>query len=623
MPRASRTAGATPRAAPPPGSPPGATRWPPARPRAKPNPRPSLLWRLTKLALILAIWGTVALAAVLLWFVHDLPRPAVALEQTRRPSVTLQSADGSLLATQGDLFGEVVRLRDLPPHLPAALLAIEDRRFYRHFGLDPWGLARALWVNWQEGEVVQGGSTLTQQLAKNLFLTRERSARRKVQEALLALWLERRFSKAELLEIYLNRVYLGAGAWGVDAAARVYFGTSARRLNLWQAAMIAGLPQAPSRHNPRTNPDGAVARAAEVLGAMADTGAITPEQRARALEEMRPPPRPSRQGGWFADWVFERVPARFPDGRDLVIRTTLDPRWQAAAEARLAALLDGPGREADARQGAVVVLDAATGAVRAMVGGRDFRRSPFNRATDARRQPGSAFKPLYYLAAVERGASPADAVSDGPLRMGGWSPSNGQWRSRGQITVEDALAHSVNTAAVRVMQMAGGPKAAAESAQRLGLRGRFPRDGSVALGTGEVTLLDLAAAYAAFANGGRRVEPFGMGRVDAAGRTYPGDRAEAAQVTTPEAADQVRRMLVAAVARGTGRLAAVPGAVVGGKTGTTQDYRDAWFVGFAELPAGRVVVGVWLGNDDNAPMDEVRGGTLPARLFREVVEAAR
>ncbi len=270
-----------------------------------------------------------------------------------------------------------------------------------------------------------------------------------------------------------------------------------------------------------------------------------------------------------------------------------------------------------------MVLDAATGAVRAMVGGRDFRRSPFNRASDARRQPGSAFKPLYYLAAVERGLSPGDTVSDGPLRMGGWSPSNGQWRTRGEITIEDALAHSVNTAAVRVMQLAGGPKAAAESAQRLGLRGRFPRDGSIALGTGEVTLLDLAAAYAAFANGGRRVEPFGMARVDAAGRPYPGDRAEAAPVTTPEAAEAVRRMLVAAVARGTGRLAAVPGVTVGGKTGTTQDYRDAWFVGFAELPSGRVVVGVWLGNDDNAPMDEVRGGTLPARLFREVVEAAR
>jgi penicillin-binding protein 1A len=599
--------------------PPKAREEPPARPTA----RPSLLWRLTKLALILAIWGGLAMGAVLLWFVHDLPRPSVALEQTRRPSVTLQTAEGNLLATQGDLFGEVLRLRDMPAHLPAALLAIEDRRFRSHFGVDVIGLARAAYTNWQAGEVVQGGSTLTQQLAKNLFLSPERSTRRKVQEALLALWLERRFTKDELLEIYLNRVYLGAGAWGVDAAARVYFGVSARRLYLWQAAMIAGLPQAPSRHNPRTNPDGAIARAADVLAAMVETGAITEEQRARAMEEMRPPPRPSRNGGWFADWLFEEIPTRFPGSQDLVIRTTLDPRWQAAAEQRLAALLDGAGREANVSQGAVVVLDAATGAVRAMVGGRDYRRSPFNRAADARRQPGSAFKPIFYLAALEQGASPSDMVSDLPLHLGRWSPGNGQWRARGEITLEEALAHSVNTSAVRIMQQAGGARAAADMAARLGLSGRFPRDASIALGTGEVTLLDLTATYAAFANGGRRVEPWGMQRIESAGRTYPGDRQEAAQVVPSEAAAQLRQMLVAVVTRGTGRQAAVPGVVVGGKTGTTQDYKDAWFVGFAQLPTGTVAIGVWLGNDDNRGMDDVRGGTLPARLFREIVEAAR
>ncbi|MBY0338951.1 MAG: PBP1A family penicillin-binding protein [Acetobacteraceae bacterium] len=594
---------------------------PPARPSAP--ARPSLLWRLAKFALILAIWGALAAGAVLLWFVHDLPRPSIALEQTRRPSVTLQTTEGHLLATQGDLFGEVLRLRDLPPHLPAALLAIEDRRFHSHFGVDVIGLARAAYVNWQAGEVVQGGSTLTQQLAKNLFLTSERSTRRKVQEVLLALWLEQRFTKEQLLEIYLNRVYLGAGAWGMDAAARVYFGVSARRVNLWQAAMLAGLPQAPSRHNPRANPDGAMARAADVLNAMVDTGAITESQRQQAMDEMRPPPRPSRQGGWFADWVFEQVPARFPGSQDLVIRTTLDPRWQTAAEQRLAALLDSAGREARVSQGAVVVLDAGTGAIRAMVGGRDFRRSPFNRAADARRQPGSAFKPVYYLAALEQGAGPSDMVSDLPLRLGRWSPGNGQWRARGEITLEEALAHSVNTAAVRVMQQAGGARAAIEAAARLGLAGRYPRDASIALGTGEVTLLDLTASYAAFVNGGRRVEPHGMQRIESGGRTHPGDRQEPAPVIAAEVAAQMRQMLVAVVARGTGRQAAVPGVTVGGKTGTTQDYKDAWFVGFAQLASGPVLLGVWLGNDNNEGMDDVRGGTLPARLFREIVEAAR
>jgi penicillin-binding protein 1A len=385
--------------------------------------------------------------------------------------------------------------------------------------------------------------------------------------------------------------------------------------------MLAGLPQAPSRYNPRTNPEAAMARAAEVLSAMVETGAITDAERTRAMEEMRPPPRPSRQGGWFADWVLERVPSRFPGSQDLVIRTTLDPRLQAAVEARLAALLDGPGRELDVRQGAVVALDAETGAVRAMAGGRDFRRSPFNRATDARRQPGSTFKPIYYLAALERGASPNDLVSDGPLRLGGWSPSNGQWRMRGEITLEEALAHSVNTAAVRVMQQAGGARAAAEMAGRLGIGGRFPRDASIALGTGEVTLLDLTAAYAAFANGGRRIAPYGMTRIEAAGRTHAGDRAEAPQVVPTEAAAEMRRMLIAAVQRGTGRQAAIPGLAIGGKTGTTQENRDAWFIGFAPYGTGSLVMGVWLGNDDNAQMDDVRGGTLPARLFREILES--
>jgi penicillin-binding protein 1A len=572
---------------------------------------------------LLVIWGGLAFAALLLFFAWDMPRADRVLEQQRRPSVTLQTTEGGLLATQGDLFGEVLRLRDMPAHLPAALLAIEDRRFREHFGLDVIGLARAVYANYTAGEVVQGGSTLTQQLAKNLYLSGARSLRRKVQEAMLAVWLEHRFTKDELLEIYLNRVYLGAGVYGVDAAARVYFGVSARRVTLWQAAVLAGLPQAPSRLNPRANPDGAAARARDVLAAMRATGAITEAQHEQALRELIIPPRPSRNGGWFADWVFEDIPRSFPGSQDLVIRTTLDPRWQATVEARLAALLDGAGREARVGQGAVVVMDAATGAVRAMAGGRDFRRSPFNRATDARRQPGSTFKAFSYLALLEAGASPSDPIADGPLSIGRWSPSNGPWRTRGAVTLEEAFAHSVNTAAVRAMQQAGGPRAVADVAMRLGVRGRFPRDASLALGTGEVTLLDMTAAYAAMVNGGRRVTPFGMARVEAEGRNVTPARAEPAQVIPSGAAAGMRQMMMATTRYGTGRQAAVPGLVTGGKTGTTQDYRDAWFIGFAALPSGTVTIGVWLGNDDNAGMDDVRGGTAPARLFREILESMR
>ncbi len=580
--------------------------------------------RLLGLLVMLLVWGGLALAGLLLWFTWDMPRPdAAALAATRRPSVTLLAADGSLLATQGDLYGRPVRLRDLPAHLPAALIAVEDRRFFHHPGLDPLGLARAALANWRAGEVVQGGSTLTQQLAKNLFLTPERTARRKVQEALLALWLERRFGKRQLLEIYLNRVYLGAGAYGVDAAARLYFGVPATRLDLWQSAMLAGLPKAPSRLNPRASPDLAMGRAADVLDAMAETGAITPGQREAALAGMRIPARPPLGAGWFADWALDDLAERFPGNADLTLRATLDPRIQAVAEQRLAALLAGPGARAGVGQGAVVVLEAEGGAVRAMVGGRDYRDSQFNRAVGARRQPGSAFKPFVFLAALERGARPEDPVEDGPLRLGGWSPGNGAWAARGTITLEEALAQSVNTAAVRVLLGAGGPGAVAAVAERLGLAGPFPRDAALALGTGEVGLLDLAAAYAAIANGGLRVVPHGIAAAAQAegGRPLAVPRAAPRRVLAAEDAAAMRRMLAAVVARGTGRAAAVPGRAAAGKTGTTQEFRDAWFLGWSEGRAGPLVIGIWLGNDDARPMRDVRGGTLPALLFREIASA--
>ncbi len=592
----------------------------PPAPAPKPSARPTLKppakrWRWWHFAIPLITWASVALAALLLWFCWDLPRPDVAMETTRKPSVTLLAADGAMLATQGDLYGETVRLRDLPAYLPAALIAIEDRRFRQHPGVDVLGIGRALYTNLVAGGVRQGGSTLTQQLAKNLFLTPERNTRRKVQEALLALWLEARFSKDQLLEIYLNRVYLGGGAFGVDAAARLFFGVPARRVTLWQAAMLAGLPKAPSRLNPRSAPDAATARTVEVLEAMAETGAITPQQARAEAERINPRARPSRGAGWFADWVLEEVPTRFPDSADLMLRSTLDSRLQAHVEARLAALLAGPGARAGVTQGAVVALDAASGAVRAMAGGRDYASSQFNRAVDARRQPGSAFKPIVFLAALERGATPEEMVADTPLHIGPWSPGNGAWRSRGEVSLEDALAQSINTAAVRVLLRAGGARAVAGVAHRLGLTGRLPNDASLALGTGEVSLLELTAAYAAFGNGGRRVTPYALAANGHAALPH----AMPEQIVAPEHAAAMRRMLLAVVSRGTGRAAAVPGRAVAGKTGTTQDFRDAWFVGLV----GPLVVGVWLGNDDASPMDEVAGGGLPARLFREIAESTR
>ncbi len=588
---------------------------PPLPASPAPARRPGLRW--LRWLVLAMVWGGVAFGALLLVLTWDLPRTDIALTTTRRPGVTLEAVDGRVIATSGDVHGEVVRLRDMPPHLPAALIAIEDRRFNAHWGLDPIGIARAAYVNLTTGRVAQGGSTLTQQLAKNLFLTPDRTLRRKAQEALLALWLEWKFNKDELLEIYLNRVYLGSGAYGVDAASRLYFGVPATRLNLWQSAVMAGLPKAPSRLNPRADPEGAARRAAEVLDAMADMGAITQRQATAATEAIRIAPRPSRDSGWFADWVMDDLATRFPGNADLVLRTTLDLRMQAVVEQRLEALLSGPGARARAGQGAVVVMEAATGNIRAMAGGRDYRATQFNRATQARRQPGSVFKPFVFLAALERGATREEAVADTPVNLGGWSPGNGEWRSRGEISLEEALAHSVNTSAVRVLARAGGAREAASVAARFGLEGPFPRDATLALGTGEVTLLDLAAAYAAFANNGLLPRPRGLASARADGRALPIAPAASTRATSAENAAAMRRMLEAVVARGTGRAAQPPGGrTVAGKTGTTQDFRDAWFVGWS----GPLVIGIWLGNDDGSPMLDVRGGTLPARLFRDILE---
>ena len=570
---------------------------------ARPSRRRRLLFWALRWGFIASVWLTLALAVTVLWYARDLPRPESALDAARRPSLTLQDRSGHTIATFGDIVGEPLRLKDFAPALPAAVVAVEDRRFWNHFGIDPIGLLRAAWVNLTAGRVVQGGSTLTQQVAKTLFLTNARTTKRKVQELLLTLWLERHFTKKEILEIYLNRVYLGSGAWGMDAAAKMYFGVSARRVTLPQAAVLAGLPRAPSRFNPRVNPGAALARARDVLGTMVDSGVITAEQAATATAQIVFPPSPVAPG-WFADWIADQSQSLLAPDTDAVLRTTLDGRYQAVAERNLAALLDGPGAAAMVGQGAVVIVDAANGAVRAMVGGHNFRTSPFNRAVLARRQPGSSFKPFVWLTALETGMTPDDTVLDAPLRIGTWSPSNFEHRYMGEITLEEALAQSVNTASVRILMRSGGPKAVAATAARLGIADKMPKDASLALGTGEVGLLELTAAYAPFFNGGNRVIPFGLDKTP-----HPAE-----PVITPATASMMAKMLGAVVTRGTGRAAAVPGRVVAGKTGTTQDYKDAWFIGSVK----GVLIGIWLGNDDNLPMKGVLGGGMPARLFHDI-----
>jgi penicillin-binding protein 1A len=566
---------------------------------------------------MILVWSLLALGGLLLWFAHDLPHPESALDAVRRPSLTLEDRNGHVFAAFGDIVGDPLRLSDMPVYLPAAVVAIEDRRFWSHPGVDFIGLARAAFTDVTSGQIRQGGSTITQQVAKNLFLTNARTFRRKVQELLLTFWLEHTFTKREILEIYLDRVYLGSGTWGVDAAARMYFGVSARRVTLWQAAVLAGLPRAPSRFNPRADPQAATARARDVLAAMVATGAITSAQEQAATAQIVLPPSPHMAAGWFADWVTDQAEAVAPENADATVRTTLDPHMQAVAEQRLAALLDGPGAADDVTEGAVIVIDAATGAVRAMVGGRDYRQSSYNRAVLMRRQPGSAFKPFTWLAALEHGVRPDDKVLDAPIRIGNWSPVDFERKYLGEITVEEALAQSINTAAVRLLLHAGGPRAVINLATKLGIADRLPDNASIALGTGDVGLLELGSAYATFFNGGLRITPYGVEVLRSDGRVIDAARTAPQPVIDPELAAMLGRMMTAVVTRGTGHAAAVPGHLVAGKTGTTQDFHDAWFIGGIDGE----IIGIWLGNDDNEPMKSVQGGSLPARLFHDIAAA--
>jgi penicillin-binding protein 1A len=399
----------------------------------------------------------------------------------------------------------------------------------------------------------------------------------------------------------------------VDAAARLYFGISARHVSLWQAAMLAGLPRAPSRFNPRADPKAAAARTREVLGAMVAAGALSPDQ-AAAADAQIPATYRHPGAGWFADWAAAQAENLVPEGTDATIRSTLDRATQSVAETRLAAILDGPGRRAGAGEGAVVVLDAETGAVRAMVGGRIYEPGAYNRATLARRQPGSAFKPFVWLTALEHGMRPDDTVQDAPLHIGAWSPQNFEPGFRGEVTLEQALADSINTAAVRLELQSGGPQAVAATAHRLGIAEKLPDVPALALGTGEVGLLELTAAYAPFFNGGKRITPHGIESAFINHHPEPIPEPEPTAIVNPDIAAMMARMLQAVVTTGTGRAAAIQGRLVAGKTGTTQDNRDAWFIGFY---AGRLI-GIWLGNDGNAPMRHVMGGTLPAALFRQI-----
>ncbi|WP_341898147.1 PBP1A family penicillin-binding protein, partial [Ferrovibrio terrae] len=468
--------------------------------------------RLARLGLVVGIWGLVVIGGLFAWYAYDLPDFDDLYIVERKSSVTLKAADGMVLATYGDLYGEHQALQALPPHLPQALMATEDRRFYSHFGIDPLGLARATFANLRAGRTVQGGSTLTQQLAKNVFLSPNRTLKRKVQELMLAFRLEQKFSKDQILEMYLNRVYFGAGAYGVEAAAQRYFDKPATKLTLGESAMLVGLLKAPSRLAPTGNIKSAQTRSAQVLRNMAEAGYITPEVAEAAIAKPTQLARsrlPLPNARYFADWVIDEVYQQVGrDHPDLTVWTTLDSRLQGSAERSIGTLMDREAEKQDVEQAALVTL-APDGAVRAMVGGRDYLDSAFNRATQARRQPGSAFKPLVFMTALEQGIRPDDTFVDGPVDIGGWKPRNYDGQYHGAMTLRDAVARSINTIAVQVDEKVGRDKVI-ETARRLGITSDLKPHPSLALGAFEVGVLELTAAYAAFANGGYAVQPYGV-----------------------------------------------------------------------------------------------------------------
>ena len=590
------------------------------------RPRRSLFTRIVRRTFywgfVLCLWVGLAGAGLVAYYAAELPGASEWRVPDRPPNIQILAVDSRLIGNRGDTGGESVRIEQLPAYVPNAVIAIEDRRFRSHFGVDPVGLGRAVARNVFAGDVVQGGSTLTQQLAKNMFLTPERSLKRKVQEVVLALWLEAKFSKDQILEMYLNRVYFGSGAYGIDAAARRYFDREAKELTLPQAAMLAGVLPAPSHYSPNRNPDAAKRRAGLVLQAMVAAGFITSAEAVQSREQPAEAAslHMSRSENYIADWVMDVLPYHIGTlDRDVVVETTVDLNLQAEAEKALVETLDAEGEKLSVEQGAMVVVDG-TGAVRAMVGGRSYAESQFNRATEAMRQPGSAFKPFVYLTAIENlGYRPDTVMIDQPVTFGDWSPKNYDGNFRGPMRLREALALSINSVAAQLAYQVG-PEAVVHTAKRMGINSTLAANPSIALGTSEVTLLELTGAYAPFANGGFAVLPFVVQRI----RTVEGDvlfertGSGLGRVASIESVALMNSMMQATVDMGTGTRAALAGWPAGGKTGTTQSNRDAWFVGYT----ANLTAGVWVGNDSDTPTKNVTGGNLPASIWSKFMTRA-
>jgi penicillin-binding protein 1A len=588
-----------------------------------PRRRRSILQGLVYWGAVLCVWGLIFALAFLAVFAADLPDTSNLNAVRRQPSISYLDRSGALVSVRGSQYAPPVDLDRLPAYVPAAFVAIEDRWFYWHFGFNPWGIVRSQIYNLtHEGGPLRGGSTITQQLARNLFLTMDQTYRRKAQELVLAVWLETKFTKKEILALYLNRVYFGAGAYGIEAASQRYFDKSAKDLTVGEAALLAGLLKAPSRYSPVSESARAATRATVVLNQMVETGVITPAQREQAVME---PVRVSRtlasqHAQYFIDWLDKEIRGLVGEPtEDMVVETTLDLTIQTSAERAVNAILQRD-KSKGVEQAALVALDG-DGRVRAMIGGKSYADSQFNRAVDARRQAGSAWKPFVYLAAVEAGYTPSTPVVDQPVQIGTWSPRNYGGGFAGPMTLAEALKRSTNTVAASVADQVGRD-AVSRAARRLGITSRIGLEPAMALGTTDVSPIEMATAYDAFANGGRRVQAYGISRIRTPqGRViyeHAAREGVGLQAINNPALYYMNQMMRGVVSGGTGASAAIPGRDLAGKTGTTSDYKDAWFVGYT----GGFVAAVWVGKDDATPMRNVTGGGAPAAIWKAFMQAA-
>ncbi len=579
-----------------------------------------------KIGIALAVWVIIIVGAVVIWHIQDLPHIEDVETASRRPAIVFLSQDHQEIAVNGDISGEIISLKQVPRSLINALLATEDRHFYTHMGVDWGGLLRAVFRNLAAGRFAQGGSTITQQLAKNLFLSPERSLSRKIKELLLAFWLEHHFTKDQILTIYLNRVYLGHQTYGVDAAAQQYFGKLVSYLNLPESAMIVGLLKAPSRYG--SNEQNLKKRAKIVLSCMKEAGYLTQAQYQQALKQVDYLrlnfAKRDNNVRYFTDWIAQEATKYVDKREDLIIITTLDRALQHKASLIIQQQLSHHGKERKIKEAAFLAM-GYDGAVKVMVGGGNYNRSQFNIATQAKRQPGSTFKPVIYLAALEAGYNPDTLIlSDDSYKNKNWSVENFGWEMKGEASMRDCLVYSLNTSTVRLAQMVGVKKIV-DVAERLGFKTPLEHNLSIALGTSSTNLLELTTMMAIFANQGKKIEPYGILEIRSMDGKVLYKRPELSpdneedkknQLFDPSTVQVLNGMLEEIVNRGTGKKAAIPGVRVWGKTGTSQDFRDAWFIGFTP----QLIAGCWMGNPDYSVMARVVGGTLPAETWRLTVE---